>query len=230
MSELTAEWLRKSCPQIWDSLHDHPFLREMATGTLSLDRFRFYLEQDTMYLREYAKCMALGAARAARVDEVAWLRDSLDNIVDNELPRNEQLLQRVIDLGAADRGGSRGMAPTTLAYTSFLTATAYRGDALDVMTVILPCAISYREIALELVEVIAPDSLYTAWMEFFVGDFYGERLRQMQANFAELATRADDSRRGFLREQFATASRLEVAFWDMAYGCRQWPDLAVPAN
>lgn len=127
MSELTAEWLRKSCPQIWDSLHDHPFLREMATGTLSLDRFRFYLEQDTMYLREYAKCMALGAARAARVDEVAWLRDSLDNIVDNELPRNEQLLQRVIDLGAADRGGSRGMAPTTLAYTSFLTATAYRG-------------------------------------------------------------------------------------------------------
>ena len=84
MSELTAEWLRKSCPQIWDSLHDHPFLREMATGTLSLDRFRFYLEQDTMYLREYAKCMALGAARADRVDEVAWLRDSLDNIVDNE--------------------------------------------------------------------------------------------------------------------------------------------------
>lgn len=230
MSELTAAWLRKSCPQIWDSLHDHPFLREMATGTLSLDRFRFYLEQDTMYLREYAKCMALGAARAARVDEVAWLRDSLDNIVDNELPRNEQLLQRVIDLGAADRGGSRGMAPTTLAYTSFLTATAYRGDALDVMTVILPCAISYREIAQELVEVIASDSLYTAWMEFFIGDFYGERLHQMQANFAELAARADDSRRDFLREQFATASRLEVAFWDMAYGCRQWPDLAVSAT
>src|SRR4051812_44612203 len=141
----------------------------MAAGTLSLERFRFYLEQDTMYLTEYAKCMALGAARASRVDEVAWLRDSLDNIVDNELPRNERLLKRVIELGAADRGGSRAMAPTTLAYTSFLMATAYRGDALDVMTVILPCAVSYREIALELADEIAPDSLYTGWMEFFIG-------------------------------------------------------------
>ncbi|MDQ6523121.1 thiaminase II [Nocardioides sp. LHD-245] len=227
MAESTARWLRASCPQVWGSLHGHPFLRDMATGTLSLERFRFYLEQDTMYLVEYAKCMALGAARARSVDEVAWLRDSMDNIVDNELPKNRELLQRVIDLGARDRGGSRGMAPTTLAYTSFLTSTAYRGDALDVMTVIMPCAVSYREIALELVDQIAPDSLYTGWMEFFVGDFYGARLARMQANLDELAERAGPGRRELLREEFATASRLEVAFWDMAYECRQWPDLAV---
>ncbi|WP_148573548.1 thiaminase II [Nocardioides caldifontis] len=223
----TAKGLRASCPTVWESLHAHPFLREMATGTLSLDRFRFYLEQDTMYLEEYAKVMALGAARAARVDEVAWLRDSMDNIVDNELPRNRELLVRIVEMGAADRGGSRAMAPTTLAYTSFLTTTAYRGDALDVMVAILPCAVSYREIALTLVDQIAPDSLYTAWMEFFVGDFYGRRLSQMQANLDELAARVGEGRTAALREVFATASRLEVAFWDMAYHCRQWPDLAV---
>lgn len=227
MAESTASWLRASCPEIWRSLHGHPFLQDMATGRLTLDRFRFYLEQDTMYLREYAKCMALGAARARSVDEVSWLRDSMDNIVDNELPKNEELLRHVVDLGAQDRGGSRAMAPTTLAYTSFLMSTAYRGDALDVMTVILPCAVSYREIGLELVDEIAPDSLYTGWMEFFVGDFYGGRLERMQANLDELAERADPSRRETLREEFTTASRLEVAFWDMAYHCRQWPDLAV---
>lgn len=225
MTESTSRWLRDSCPSIWDSLHDHPFLRDMAAGTLALDRFRFYLEQDTMYLTEYAKCMALGAARATRVDEVAWLRDSMDNIVDNELPRNAELLQQIIDLGAADRGGSRGMAPTTLAYTSFLTATAYRGDALDVMTVILPCAVSYREIALTLVDQIAPDSLYTRWMEFFVGDYYGARITEMQAQLDELAADADPARLAVLGDRFATASRLEVAFWDMAYHCQQWPDL-----
>lgn len=230
MTGSTAEWLRASCPEIWRSLHGHPFLRDMATGRLTLERFRFYLEQDTMYLREYAKCMALGAARARSVDEVSWLRDSMDNIVDNELPKNEELLRHVIGLGAQDRGGSRAMAPTTLAYTSFLMSAAYRGDALDVMTVILPCAVSYREIGLELVDEIAPDSLYTGWMEFFVGDFYGDRLTRMQANLDELADRAGPGRRETLREEFATASRLEVAFWDMAYHCHQWPDLAVDAD
>jgi thiaminase/transcriptional activator TenA len=230
MTESTAQWLRASCPDVWSSLHGHPFLQEMAEGTLSLDRFRFYLEQDTMYLEEYAKCMALGAARARRVDEVAWLRDSMDNIVDNELPRNRELLTRVIEMGAADRGGSRAMAPATLAYTSFLTTTAYRGDPLDVMVVILPCAVSYREIALTLTDRIAPDSLYTSWMDFFVGDYYGARLTQMQQNLDELADRVDRSRRDALRGSFATASRLEVAFWDMAYHCRQWSDLAVDAD
>ncbi len=228
VTQPTTHWLRDSCPEIWQSLHGHPFLRDMAHGVLSLDRFRFYLEQDRMYLIEYAKCMALGAARAARVDEVAWLRDSLDNIVDNELPRNSELLQHVIDLGAADRGGDRAMAPTTLAYTSFLTSTAYKGDALDVMTVILPCAVSYREIALGMIDQIAPDSLYTGWMDFFVGDFYGGRIQQMQDSLDEMAERAGSDRRAVMKEQFATASRLEVAFWDMAYHCRQWPDLAVP--
>lgn len=226
MTESTAMRLRKSCPEIWSALRGHPFLADVAAGKLSLDNFRFYLEQDTMYLREYAKCMALGAARARAVDEVAWLRDSLNNIVDNELPRNYEMLREVIDLGAADCGGSRGMAPATLAYTSFLTSTAYRGDALDVMTVILPCAVSYREIGLDLAAAIAPGSFYTGWMEFFVGDFYGRRLETMQSNLDELAERAGEGRFEGLCEEFATASRLEVAFWDMSYGCLQWPDLA----
>src|SRR5690349_25176144 len=133
-------------------------------------------------------------------------------------------------MGAADRGGTRGMAPTTLAYTSFLTATAYRGDVLDVMTVILPCAVSYREIALTMKDQIAPDSLYTDWMEFFVGDFYGGRLDGMQANLDELADRAGSIRRDALRLAFCTASRLEVGFWDLVSHWRLLPELAVEAG
>lgn len=225
MADSTAQWLRGSCPQIWETLHAHRFLREMADGTLSLDSFRFYLEQDTMYLTEYAKCMALGAARAARVDEVAWLRDSLNNIVDNELPSNAALLEKIIEQGAADRGGSSVMAPATLSYTNFLMATAYRGDALDVMTAILPCALSYREIAVRLGDRIAPDSLYTDWLTFFAGDFYGGRIAAMQASLDDMAAGIDESRREQLRQIFVTASRMEVGFWDMAHGLVQWPDL-----
>jgi hypothetical protein len=38
----------------------HPFITELAEGTLPLDKFRFFLEQDDFYLEEYSRCLALG--------------------------------------------------------------------------------------------------------------------------------------------------------------------------
>jgi thiaminase/transcriptional activator TenA len=42
----------------------HPFITELAEGTLPLDKFRFFLEQDDFYLEEYKRCLALGAAKS----------------------------------------------------------------------------------------------------------------------------------------------------------------------
>ena len=58
--------LRAQCDRIWAGLHAHPFLGELARGTLPLDRFRFFIEQDLLYLPAFARCMAMGAAKSAR--------------------------------------------------------------------------------------------------------------------------------------------------------------------
>jgi thiaminase/transcriptional activator TenA len=227
VTEPLSAWLRDACAEAWEPLHRHPFLREMAAGTLPLDAFRFYLEQDTFYLGEYARCMAIGAAKAHDLREVRWLRDSLDNVLDNEIRGNEALLERVVAAGAADRGGAAAMAPSTLAYTSFLLATAYQGDALTVMTAIMPCAWSYREIGLALEGEIDASSFYADWLRFWVSDFYGERVARMRAELDEMGAAADAARRDALRGIFLTGVRLEWAFWDMAHRQAQWPDVAL---
>jgi len=43
-----------------------PFLRGLIDGTLPMDAFRFYIIQDALYLRDYARCLGLAAARAPR--------------------------------------------------------------------------------------------------------------------------------------------------------------------
>jgi thiaminase/transcriptional activator TenA len=40
-----------------------PFLSELADGTLPADSFRHYILQDSLYLAEYARVLALAAAR-----------------------------------------------------------------------------------------------------------------------------------------------------------------------
>ena len=47
-----SERLRAECGGIWDALHTHPFVRELASGALPPDKFRFYGE-DLM-----KRCMA----------------------------------------------------------------------------------------------------------------------------------------------------------------------------
>src|SRR5260370_8447119 len=139
--------LRDRCDRIWAGLHAHPFLGELARGTLPLDRFRFFIEQDLLFLPAFARCMAMGAAKSASDADLEFFTRQLDGIIRLEIPSNRRLLDQVVRLGAQDRGGSLGMAPANLAYTSFLLATAAAGGPLEITPALLPCSSIYVEMA-----------------------------------------------------------------------------------
>ena len=40
---------------IWDDCAETPFLRELQQGTLPLEKFRTYIVQDSIYLKNYAR-------------------------------------------------------------------------------------------------------------------------------------------------------------------------------
>lgn len=223
-----CEELRAGSERIWASLHAHPFLRELAAGTLPLERFRFYLEQNLLYLPEYARVIALGAARAGDPDELARFSVALANIVENEIPKDRELLAQVTELGAEERGGAWPAAPGTLAYTSYLLSTAYGAGPLEIMTAIMPCAWSYGEIAARLRGEIRPHPVYSSWVGFFDSDEYRALLADMRAQLDAMGSDVDPARRGRLREIFDMSGRLEHGFWDMSYGMIQWPDLRTP--
>ena len=47
--------LWRSITSIYDDILAHPFLRGLTDGTLTEERFRFYVLQDVLYLRDYAR-------------------------------------------------------------------------------------------------------------------------------------------------------------------------------
>ena len=59
-----SERLRKKADDIWEAQHRHPFVRGIADGTLSLDRFKFWVRQDYLFLIDYARLLALAVARS----------------------------------------------------------------------------------------------------------------------------------------------------------------------
>jgi thiaminase (transcriptional activator TenA) len=219
--------LRAQCDRIWAGLHAHPFLGELTRGTLPLDKFRFFIEQDLLFLPAFARCMAMGAARSASEAELEFFTRQLDGIIRLEIPSNRRLLDQVISLGAQDRGGAAGMAPANVAYTSFLLATAAGGGPLEITAAILPCSWSYIEIARGLKDELAEHPVYADWVGFYLQDEEAELVLNMRETFDEMTREgvASDDKRKQLADIFTMSSRLEGLFWEMAYTLDQWPDL-----
>ena len=228
----TSQAFRAQCDRIWAGLHAHPFLGELTRGTLPLDRFRFFIEQDLLFLPAFARCMALGAAKSGSGAELEFFSRQLDGIIRLEMPSNRRLLEQVISLGAEDRGGSLGMAPANVAYTSFLLATAAAGGPLEITAAILPCSWSYIEIAAGLKDEIADHPVYSDWVAFYLQEEEAELVMNMRETFDQMTRRevVSDDRRRQLAEIFMMSSRLEGMFWEMAYTLDQWPDLAHPGQ
>jgi thiaminase/transcriptional activator TenA len=224
-TDTLSERLRRSCETEWERLHAHPFVAGLTDGTLPLDAFRFYIEQNLQYLPEYARAMALGASRA---DDLATMRvfsSDLANVVGSEIPQNEELRRRAIEAGAQDRGGAEGMAPATLAYTSFLVGTAARSGPLEIMAAILPCTWSYGEIAARRIGEQVEHEIYAEWTRFFGSADYADIVAAMRHDFEERAAGVDEATQEHLAFLFAEGARLEREFWDMAYGLVHWPDV-----
>jgi len=220
--------LRDQSDRIWAGLHAHPFLSELGRGMLPLEKFRFFVEQDILYLPDFARCIATGAAKSATEAELGFFAKQLDSTINLELPNQHRVLDQVCRLGAADRGGALGKAPATVAYTSFMLSVAAQGGPLEIMAAILPCAWSYAEIAGRLADEIADHPVYRDWVGFYTTDEVLGLVRQMRQSFDEMAAQAGPGpqTRRRLAEIFTTSSRLEGAFWEMAYTLDQWPDLS----
>jgi thiaminase (transcriptional activator TenA) len=64
MAERFTEHLHQRVAEIWEAQREHPFVRGIGDGTLGLERFKFWLLQDYVFLIEYARLLALAAARS----------------------------------------------------------------------------------------------------------------------------------------------------------------------
>lgn len=59
-----SENLYKNVEGIWNSYYEHPFIKGIGDGTLDVEKFKFYMIQDYIYLLDYAKVYALGIVKA----------------------------------------------------------------------------------------------------------------------------------------------------------------------
>jgi thiaminase/transcriptional activator TenA len=212
-----TEQLRAEAKLIWDRIFAHPFLRQIKDGTLPLEKFRYYLAQDYLYLEGFARCVAMAMAKSPDSQTLEDLfRRALTPI---ERPLHSKMLGEV-GLSAAEIQVI-GRSPTNTAYVNHMLTTASLHGLGPTAAALLPCPWTYHELRHEIGQSEHP--LYGQWTAFYVAGGLQDSVNAWRGFVDGIAQDASAQQLETMREVFLTSSRYEHMFWEMAFNQEQWP-------
>ena len=209
--------LHKSAMPIWAGFHAHPFVQGIGDGTLGIERFRFFLVQDYLYLFEYAKVFALGVAKAKKPAHMCRFAKSVEAVLNGEMTIHKAYMKRLgIDQNDAE---SAKPALANSSYTSYMLSVGFAGDVAAITAAILACSWSYAEIGLRLNQIpgAALHLLYGEWILGYCSDAYQQENDTLIELMNTLAEGRNEEELAYLEEVFINCSRYEAQFWDMAW-------------
>jgi thiaminase/transcriptional activator TenA len=216
-----CEELRQASQAIWEREKAHPFVLGLGDGTLAEARFRYYLEQDYLFLIAYARVFALAVARAPDLETMAaFARLCADTLNEEMALHRAYCAEFRIDPAALEAAEP---SRTTVGYTGHLVQTAATGGLAEIIAAVLPCQWGYNEIARHLQGRGLPaEPRYGKWIETYASpafEAYGTWLRE---RLEALAPAPGSPERARLRRIFHTSSRWEYLFWEMAWRGERW--------
>ena len=210
-----------SIEPIYAAILQHPFIAGLTDGSLPRKSFEFYAVQDALYLREFARSLAIAAARAPKDDWIVMLSDHAAGALRVERTLHEGFF-REFELTPEDVF-TTPLAPTNLSYTHYLLATAYGRPFHEALAALLPCYWIYWEVGKALTRAGSPNPLYARWIGTYGSDEFGSVVRAVLDATNEIAAAVGDAQRAVMRRHFRTTSRYEWMFWDMGWRRERWP-------
>jgi thiaminase/transcriptional activator TenA len=222
MAERFAERLCQKAVGIWEAQHQHPFVRGIGDGTLSLERFKFWLRQDYVFLIEYARLLALAAARSPDLETMTRFATLLKETVETEMNLHRAY---AAEFGISCEELERELpAPTTRGYTDFLLRVAATGDFAELAAALLPCMWAFSEIGQRLAAQPAPGGKrYAKWIAMYSSREFAELAKWCCDLLDSLAAGLPERDLRKLEATFLTSSRYEWQFWEMAWKMERWP-------
>ncbi len=210
--------LWQSAQEIIQKHLNHPFSIDLAAGKLSNKVFKFYLQQDAIYIKKYAQAMTLLSEKApsGEIKDI-FAKLAIDSY-ELEHIFQENLFSRY------EIKASKLMQPACLAYSSFLLATIANGSFIEGLTSLLPCFWVYLENGKNIAKNSVENNPYQDWIDTYVSEDFIQQTEQVK-KFVNIYSQ-DISKQNMtqLCEIFSYSCRLDLQFMDDAYNTKTWYD------
>ena len=125
---------------IWRAILDHPYLKQLAAGTLPRAAFREYVKQDWLYLQEFLRASTVIASRCpdpelmkVLLQRVQWLITMEHHFHHKHAAELELDFERL----------NWEMNEANYAYTRHMLWAAHTGSTLEALGAMMPCPCVY---------------------------------------------------------------------------------------
>jgi thiaminase/transcriptional activator TenA len=217
-----SDTLLQQAMPIWQSILEHPFLLELRDGTLPMGTFRFYIQQDWLYIQERIGHWAVVAGRCVDPE----LRRSLALLLDN-VARLEPAafhLKHAPALGLNLEHVTWEMNAANWAYSTHELAATHAGGTAEGLAALLPCPLVYQFVGEQLMLGRRPaNAIYADWIAFYGSGLGDPRRETLLGLYDRLAAEANAATLARCERNFLISSRYEWQFWDAAYARQMWP-------
>lgn len=203
--------LWKLSKTLYREMINHPFNLELAAGTLDLDKFKTYLQQDELYITAYTKSLYQLAEKAPHPDNKYILTSFAEEgfLIEKELHDN---FFRKFNISPVEEA-----LPACRDYSEFLDNVTFLSSYPHGLASLLPCFWMYREVGIYLNNISVKENPYQAWLDTYSGDEFEKQVEQMLQLTEQAALNADAKTREEMKTLYMQSCRMEIGFWNACY-------------
>lgn len=197
---------------IYAEIIGHPFINELANGSLSGERFKRYIAQDELYLGNYGRQMFKFADMIENPEQKEMFVQFAKNGLEGEKAMHELMIERFgIEVSAKP-------SPATYDYNAHTESAISTGCKEIAFASLLPCIWIYNEVGKYLLSIAKIDgNPYREWIEEYGNDDFSSAVIKVISLIDEYASQTDKLIRDEMKRQFCEGVRYELEFWEFAY-------------
>ncbi|MDR1180054.1 MAG: thiaminase II [Spirochaetales bacterium] len=212
-----TDTLWKDTVPLYEAIVNHPFNRELTEGTLSIERFVFYLQQDSLYLVDFCRALSILAGLSPDQGTMANFIRLTDEVIAGERGMQDEFFKiyGIEDLQIEQ-------SPACVAYTNYLLATATTRSYEEAVAAVLPCFWIYREVGNHIFRNAVRGNPYRKWIDTYASEEFVVSVDRA-IDITDAAAQASPALQPKMKNAYETATRLEWMFWDSAYRREAWP-------
>ncbi len=218
-----TETLERDAQPIIDEIYHDGFIQDLLKAQIDKEAIRQYLRADASYLREFANIYALLIPKMPDLENVRFLVDQIQFIVNGEVEAHE-FMAEYVDEPYNEIVQEKVWPPSGDHYIKHMYYNVYAHEnAAYAIAAMAPCPYVYAEVAKRAMQdaSLNKDSILEKWFEFYQTEMDPliDVLNQLMNTLTQNMTEHEKQE---VRDNYLQSTVHERNFFNMAYTSEKW--------
>lgn len=207
--------LRMQSQQVWDAATDHAFCKELADGSLPIEKMKWYLAQDYKFIDRFVRLLATAIAHAPTLADSIPAAQFMAVITG---PENTYFLRSFEALNMSQEEQDPTTAPSTLAFQNLMHEAQVSGRYEQMLAVLIVAEWSYLTWANRYLEYSADLPFwFSEWIDLHCGDGFESVVEYLRNQLDQVWDDLTGQQKADASDMFGRAVKCERDFFDASY-------------